>query len=350
MKINNKYIIGTHTMFYEIEILPEFIDSLIQCSNEVENPENITYDFIFNISEYLEGVDTTQTTKDKLVSRFESEMVRLSNTGVNVRYNVYSDDSKLYSIADYRRDFNYHNCSDHDYLIWGETDSLFPKQLFDSLESIKNYANSQNIHRYTVWFAERKMWDASWAPLEHIDFENEKYISIKDFANEDDYKKKIAESPHSIRYVMNLDEMNEINDRYDDLNVQILQYPKFNGCGLVMSSDFVKAGVNIPRGIFGVVAEDTAMMISAQQVMGKAYIQFVVKNILLVHNREHTRKRMYCVDKETHSESGMGDSYQHGKGKWFDRILDMCKQNVNLLGYRQDRFFTIKDFENENRA
>ena len=173
MKINNKYIIGTHVMFYEIEILSEYVDSLIQCSNEVDNKENVTFDFVFNTSNYLECIDTTQTTRQDLVDRFLQQMLRLSHTGVIVRYDIFEDDRKLYSIADYRRDFNYHNCSDHDYLIWGETDSLFPKQLFESLESIKNYANSQNIHRYTVWFAERKMWDSSWAPLEHIDFEKE---------------------------------------------------------------------------------------------------------------------------------------------------------------------------------
>ena len=50
MKLNNKYIIGTHVMFYEIEILHEYIDSLIQCVKEVDNKENITFDFMFNLS------------------------------------------------------------------------------------------------------------------------------------------------------------------------------------------------------------------------------------------------------------------------------------------------------------
>ena len=345
MNLKYTYVIGTHVMFYEIEILSEYVESLIQTVKEVDNPENVTFDFLFNISEYLEAVDATKTTKTELLERYYVALKPLKDTGVKVQDRVYNDNENLYSIADYRRDFNYHNCVNYDYLMWGETDSLLPKQLFESLEVIKNYAVQNNVHRYTVWFAERKMWDDSWKPLEHIDFEKEEYISIKNFKTEEEYKEKIAQSPHSIRYVMNLEEMNEINSRYDDFNIQILNYPKFNGCGLVMSSDLIKAGVNIPRGIFGVVAEDTAMMLSAHQVMGQAYVQFIVKNILLVHNREHTRKRMYCVDKETEQESGMGDSYSHGKGKWFDRILELNKANIGLIGPRQERFFTVEDFK-----
>ena len=344
MNLKYSYIIGTHVMFYEIEILSEYIASLVQAVQEVDNPENITFDFLFNVSEYLEEVDKSQTSRLELLERYYIALKPLKNTGVNVRDRIYNDDSTLYSIADYRRDFNYHNCTDFDYLMWGETDSLLPKQLFEALEVIKKYAVEQNVHRYTVWFAERKMWDDSWKPLEHIDFENEQYVSIKSFSTEEEYRQKIAQSPHSIRYVMSLEEMNEINSRYDEFSIQILNYPKFNGCGLVMSSDFIKAGVNIPRGIFGVVAEDTAMMISAQQIMGQAYIQFIVKNVLLVHNREHTRKRMYCLDKETSAESGMGNAYTHGKGKWFDRILELNKANIGLIGPRQERFYTVEDF------
>ena len=148
---------------------------------------------------------------------------------------------------------------------------------------------------------------------------------------------------------MGLDEMNTINDEYDSFEIQTINHPKFSGCGLVMSSDLIKAGVNIPPGIFGCVAEDTAMMISASQVMGNAYIHFILKNVLLIHNREHPKKRLYCLDRNTLDSSGMGDSYKHGKGEWYDKITELCKINTHKhLGFKQDRFFTIKDLENEN--
>ena len=350
MKLNYTYIIGTHVMFYEIEMFKEYIDSLIQAVHDIETPDRITFDFMFNISQYLESIDTSKISKQELIDKFNKEIERLknSNTGLNVDVKIYDDDNTLYCIADYRRDFNYYNCTKYDYLMWGETDALLPKQLFDALENIKKYASLQNIHRYTVWFAERKMWDDSWAPLEHVDFENEKYISIKHFNTEEEFKAKISKSPHSIRYVMDIDEMNQINDKADTYDIRVLQYPKFNGCGLIMSNDLIKAGVNIPPAMFGVVAEDTAMMISAHQIMGQAYIQFIVKNILLVHNREHTKKRLYCLDKNTNLASGLGDSYKHGKGDWFDSISHICKSNLNLLGPMQHKFQTLKDFNNEN--
>ena len=37
MKLNNKYIIGTNIMFYEIEIASEFVQSLIDGVKPIEN-------------------------------------------------------------------------------------------------------------------------------------------------------------------------------------------------------------------------------------------------------------------------------------------------------------------------
>ena len=53
MKIKNKYIIGTHIMFYEIEMVSEHIQSIINSVNEVDNQENVSVDLFFNISEYF---------------------------------------------------------------------------------------------------------------------------------------------------------------------------------------------------------------------------------------------------------------------------------------------------------
>ena len=60
MKLINKYVIGTHVMFYEIEILHEFVDSVIQASNETESTENIIVDIFFNMSEYFEKIEPSK--------------------------------------------------------------------------------------------------------------------------------------------------------------------------------------------------------------------------------------------------------------------------------------------------
>ena len=54
----------------------------------------------------------------------------------------------------------------------GETDSFFPKEAFQALESLSQYTKKQNINRYTVCFADRKMWDSSWDPTVHPKYIN----------------------------------------------------------------------------------------------------------------------------------------------------------------------------------
>ena len=67
----------------------------------------------------------------------------------------------------------------YDYVIWGETDCLLPREMFNALEMIKDYANKNNIHRYVTTFATRKMWDASWGVLEHVDMMDKPFIEKK---------------------------------------------------------------------------------------------------------------------------------------------------------------------------
>ena len=50
MLLNKKYIIGTHVMFYEVEMISEFVNSVYKAVNQVDNKDNITVDFLFNSS------------------------------------------------------------------------------------------------------------------------------------------------------------------------------------------------------------------------------------------------------------------------------------------------------------
>jgi hypothetical protein len=329
--LTNKYAIGTHVMFYEIEMLPEHVTSIITASKQISNPENIIVDLFFNMSEFFEKIDTSKISKEELINKFKIELNRLADSGVSVRHTIYTADNP-YTMTNFRRDFNYGYCNLVDYLIWGETDCLLPRETFISLEQIKNYANSQNIHRFITTFATRKMWDDSWKVLEHVDFENKQFY---DRDNPLCYTEK-----YSIRYVMNQEEMDEINSKSVELDVRVLTQPKFDGSCLIISSDLIKMGVNIPPGFFGLSAEDTAFMYSCMQLLGKSYIQFVVKNILKVHNREHTKKRLYALNMNDTNEST-----QRVKGDWYNKLRDINKQNLNLfIGPRQDKFLTYEDF------
>ena len=61
---------------------------------------------------------------------------------------------------------------------------------------------------------------------------------------------------------------------------------------MVISADVVKSGVNIPKSLF-FIHEDTAFMLQLQKMFGGQIPQYVIKNILLVHNRKHPNKRKY---------------------------------------------------------
>jgi len=338
MKIENKYIIGTHIMFYEIDMAIDHIESINNALSTVDNVDNVRVDLFFNISEYFEKIDTSKTSYDELVKKFKD---LVDSINCKCTYKIY-DEMKPFTMVDYRRDLNYFGCVDNDYVIWGESDCLLPKELFQSLEQIKQYASQNNIHRYVTTFAVRKMWDDSWKPLEHVDMTDkpvhEKHIPGTRTKNPEAYSQ-----PYSIRYTMGNEEMNTINSKVEDFDVRILTHPQFDGSGLVLSSDLLKNGVNVPRCIMGHLVDDTSMMYSCKQIMGNSYIQFVVKNILKVHNREHPKKRMYALDMNSDRElSRVGEEK---KGDWFYKMRDLVHQNLGTFGPHQSRFNTYNDFE-----
>ena len=111
------------------------------------------------------------------------------------------------------------------------------------------------------------MWDESWKVLEHPDFTEKPFI-------EDDY-----DNWWSLKYTMNIDEMNKINEKVEELDVRTLDQFKFNGCGLVISSDVIKAGVNIPKSSF-FVHEDTAFQNMLIKIFGNS-INYLLENKIL---------------------------------------------------------------------
>ena len=52
--LKNKYVIGTHVMFFEIEMFKDFVDGMINLLETVENKENVVVDLCFNLSQKLE--------------------------------------------------------------------------------------------------------------------------------------------------------------------------------------------------------------------------------------------------------------------------------------------------------
>lgn len=316
-------------MFYEIDMLPEYIDSIINALSIIKNKENVLVDLLFNTSEYFERY--LNVNEDELFNKYEIQLDKLKNN--NIRYNIqYHNSDYPYTMTDYRRWLNDFYCDKVDYVIWGETDCLLPKSTFKHLDEIKDITKSYGIHKYITTFAVRKMWDDSWRVLEHSEFEDKKY-----------YEKSEAlafTEKHSIRTVWNQKELDEFNSKFEhDPNYLIFDQPKFDGSLLCISSDLIKAGCNIPRGVIGLSGEDTSFMVSCMKILGGQYRQIIVKNILKIHNREHPDKRKYCTLKDGHV------STQDNKGERYKKIRELSKHNLTVYqNFSQERFLTWEDF------
>ena len=211
--LKNKYVIGTHVMFFEIEMFKDFVDGMINLLETVENKENVIVDLCFNLSQKLEKIDEDKIDEKGLLVKFTNTVQKLKNLDVKVDWRVHDGDD-FYFHADYRRDLNYNYCNKVDYVMWGETDSFFPREAFQAIETLSEYTKEQNIHRYLLSFADRKMWDSSWDPLVHVDYEHLEFIDD----DEGHLNLNQAKSP------LPIEKMNEINARAKEFNFTYVLY------------------------------------------------------------------------------------------------------------------------------
>ncbi len=324
MNLKYKYAIGCLVQWYEVEILGEYIESVNNALEQIDNKENVMVDFHVNMNQDLEKCDEVYSLKE-----IEE---KLKNLLENDNFSVIFTYDKIYTIADYRRKFNDKYCTKVDVLMWGETDSLIPRQTFMILDGL-HHQTKDKTPKYIATFGICKMWDDSWKPIEHIDFTDKPFIDIDTIDTEHWW---------SLRYNMNIDEMNEVNDKVEELDVSIVKPFKFNGCGLVISSDVIKAGVNIPKSAF-FIHEDTAFMFSLMRNFGDNVPQYVFKNILLVHNRKHYNKRKYILGEENVKEGDIGSARK--LHMWYQRASEMSHYNVYNL-FSQSKVYTWDDVFN----
>ena len=332
MKLNNKFAIGCLVQWYEIEIIEEYLQSVKNAIEPIENKENVIVDLYFNMTTSLENIDDTQYTMREIGTRFITIKQDLIDFGITVNTKdlggvMLHEREEIYTIADYRREFNDTYCDTVDVLMWGESDSLIPRQTFQILDNIHSSVK-ESTPKYVSFFATCKMWDESWLPIEHTDFTDKPFIDGDD------------KNWWSLRYNMNIDEMNKINDTVEDLDVKVINQYKFNGCGLVISSDLVKSGVNIPKSSF-FIHEDTAFMLQLQKMFDGKIPQYVIKNILLVHNRKHTKKRSYVLG-ELESDDVSGGRLRHD---WYKKASEMSHHNCYSM-LNQTKIYTWKDVFN----
>lgn len=286
-----KFAIGCLVQWYECDIINEYVDTLRKAIDNYQG--EVLVDITVCINQQLEKAESIDKLKE-CIRKIEKDCRPFN---INFEYGIHT-------IADYRRNFNSEYCDKADVLVWGESDMLVPSQMFIILDGLHKQSP---VSKYIAFFGICKMWDDSWKALEHPDFTDKPFI-------ENDY-----DNWWSLKYTMSADEMEQINSKTIQPEVSVIPH-KFNGCGLVISSEVIKAGVNIPKSVF-FVHEDTAFMLMMQKVLGNIP-QYVIRNILLVHNRNHPDKRKYIK-----GESGDTMNQKRRSNDWYVKANKYSEEN-----------------------
>ena len=180
--LNNKFAIGCIVQWYEIEMVEEYLQSVKNAIKPIENKKNVIVDLYLNVDQSLEKIDESKTTIEEIEHRFSRMIHRVfSGPGyykvVGGNRTINRDKKDIYTIADYRRDFNDHYCDKVDVLMWGESDSLIPRQTFQILDNLHTSVK-ENTPKYVSFFGTCKMWDESWLPIEHNEFTDKPFVEI----------------------------------------------------------------------------------------------------------------------------------------------------------------------------
>lgn len=333
MILKNKYAIGTLVQFYELEMLDEHIHSCVKILEGIENKENVTFVFMLSTQEYLEKIDLEYFKErypnqsispfnylGRLIEEFQHKIKKIYPAIISYQFKTMADE--FYNIAAFRRDFNWEWQDKADLILWGETDSLWPSQTLQLLDQLHESVKEQTP-KYIVNFADRRLWDNSFAPL-HPLFEN------VPFQDDDAWQ---FGSKTSGKGYMSYEQMEEINNiPFEKVEVVSFDRPRFDGSCVAFSSDLLASGVNIPKSLIH-CSEDVSLGLIAKKLLGDNFVQYCFQNILHVHNRRHPKKRMGVLGENNPN----GKCTVQDKGEWWKVLEDSSKFNYNNL-------FTQKSF------
>jgi hypothetical protein len=249
-------------MWYELEMLPETLDSLQNALQYAQIPVDIAV--CFNKQTYIE-----KPILDTIDEKFEdlSKHPILKNATIIEK----TDNDPFFNVGDWRRAQR----TKEGYTIWGESDTLIPSVYFPMLEQIWSLRDQLRTP-HVISIASRKMWDHTWAPVEHPAFSQ---FTIH--AN----GKSSAPHPLGHDHYINQEQLDEFNNQHaSDLQLTIINPPKLDGSLLALHPDLP------PLSVEGVQVTDDDYC--SQLVLTKLNIpQYHISNLIKGHNYHHPRKR-----------------------------------------------------------
>ena len=95
--VDTKIAIGCIVQWYEVEMYEEYLDSVINAINFVDDKSKVIVDVCFYLSQNLEQIDTSLMTMDKIKETFKKSEKKLLDNDINCVVNYYEDE-KIFSI------------------------------------------------------------------------------------------------------------------------------------------------------------------------------------------------------------------------------------------------------------
>lgn len=262
-----RFLYQMHVMWYELEMLPETLESLSNAVSVSDVPVDITV--CFNKQTYLEKPVINNVNQ-------QFDLIATHPILKNATIIEKTDSDSFYNIGDWRREIS----SKVGYTVWGESDTLIPIIYFPLLEQIWNI-REQLVQPHVVTLASRKMWDASWESVEHPVIK-----SYQPYPN----GKTNAPTPISHDHYINQEQLDEFNSKYadNDLSLEVIHPPKIDGSMLALHPNLpqlIANEIHLPSEDFCAQLALTALHIP----------QYHVTNIIKGHNYHHPRKRTNTI-------------------------------------------------------
>lgn len=336
MKLKNTYAIGTLVQFYELEMFEEHLKSCKKMLEGIENKENVTFVFCFSTQQYLEKIDwkyfkekynifTWNNGKEENVLWYNFQHISILDA--QLLSNHKSSKDEFYNIASFRRDFCWNYQDKADLILWGETDSLWPSQTLQVLDQLHESVKELSP-KYIVNFADRRLWDNSFAPV------HPKYKDVP-FVDDEEWQ---FNSPNSGKGYMSYEQMEEFNNiSLNQVEVVSFNEPRFDGSCVGFSSDLLKSGITLPKALIH-NSEDVSIGKIAKKLLGDQFVQYCFINLLHVHNRRHPKKRTGVLGENNPN----GKCTVQDKGEWWKILEDSSKFNYNNL-FTQKSFIKIEE-------